>query len=342
MAASNAVMRAFAPRRIGAIYVWMLIVLIFALWIPELFLRSSTPQTILNQSTVTAIVALSVVFPLVVGVFDLSVGAMVGLSAVVAAWFLGNTALPVPMVVLLTLLVGVFVGLLNSFVVLKLGIDSFIGTLATGAILGALTIAVSDNKIMTEGISGDFSALSAGMIGGLQFPVFYMLLLMIVQGILLERTRPGRLMYAVGFGPEATRLAGVSVTRLKVTALVSCSVIAAFAGLVLLGRVQAADPMGGVSYMIPAFSAAFLGATQFRDGRFNPWGTVVAVLLLATGSYGLLLSGIGQWAPQVFQGIVLIAAVGVTVAQRRVKPVRSDDPPSPAETVDLSVSGRAS
>jgi len=319
-----------SPRRIGALYVWVLIIVVFSLWIPQLFLRGTTPQTILNQSTVTAIVAMSVVFPLAVGIFDLSVGAVLGLSAVVAAWLLGNTDLPIAAVIVITLATGVLVGLVNSFVILRLKIDSFIATLATGSILAAVTIAISGNKIMTEGIAGSFSELSTGMLGGLQLPVFYMIVLMVVQGILLERTRVGRLMYAVGFGPEATRLAGVGVDRLKIGALVGCSLIASFAGLVLLGRIQAADPTGGASYMIPAFSAAFLGATQFRDGRFNPWGTVVAVLLLATGSYGLLLSGIGQWAPQVFQGVVLIAAVGITVAQRRVKPATSTTVDTPA------------
>lgn len=321
--------RYLSPRNIGAVYVWLLLIVIFALWLPELFLRPSTPQTILNQSTVTAIVALSVILPLAVGLFDLSIGAMVGLSAVVSAWLLGNTDLPVPVVILCTLVVGVGVGLCNAFVILVLKIDSFIGTLATGSILAAVTIAVSGNQIMTEGIVGGFSVLATGKLLGLQLPVFYMLALMIVLAIVLERSKSGRLMYAVGFNAEATRLAGVNVDRLKLVALVSSAVIASFGGMVLLGRIQAADPTGGASYMIPAFSAAFLGATQFRNGRFNPWGTVVAVLLLQTGSYGLLLSGIGQWAPQVFQGIVLIAAVGVTVARRRVKPSKRVDPPAP-------------
>ena len=84
--------------------------------------------------------------------------------------------------------------------------------------------------------------------------------------------------------------------------------------------------------MIAAFSAAFLGSTQFRGGRCNSWGTIVAVLLLATGSYGLLLSGVGQWAPQVFQGVVLIAAVGVSVARTRRRPRRMQEKPKKHDT----------
>lgn len=311
-----------SPRNIGAVYVWALLIVAFSVWIPGVFLRSSTPLSILNQSTVTAIVAMAVVLPLACGVFDLSIGAVVGFSMVTAGWLLGNTDLPVFAVVLVTLCGGALLGLLNAFVILRLRIDSFIGTLATGAIMGALTVGIANNKILTEGIAGSFSAIATGRIFGLPNPVFYMIILMIVLGFFLERTGTGRRVYAVGFGSEAARLAGVNVTKLKLGALVASSTIAAFAGILLLGRIQAADPSGGASYMIPAFSAAFLGATQFRGGRFNSWGTVVAVLMLQTGSYGLLLTGIGQWAPQVFQGVVLIAAVGITVVQRKVKPAK--------------------
>ncbi|WP_084515791.1 ABC transporter permease [Microbacterium luticocti] len=320
------VWRFMSPRLIGAVYIWILLIIAFSLWMPALFLRASTPQTILNQSTVTAIVAMSVILPLAVGVFDLSIGAVVGLSAVVSAWLLGNTDLPVGLVILITLFAGAALGAVNAFIVLGMKIDSFIGTLATGSIFAALTVAISDNKIMTSGITGAFSQLSTARIFGLQLPVLYMLVLMVMLGIFLEKMRVGRLMYGVGFNAEASRLAGVNVTALRASALIASSLIGAFAGLVLLGRIQAADPMGGASYMIPAYSAAFLGATQFRRGRFNPWGTVVAVLLLQTGSYGLLLSGIGQWAPQVFQGVVLIAAVGVTVTQRRVSTTKRHRP----------------
>lgn len=304
-------------RRIGAIYVWAILIAVFSVWIPQLFLQPNTVQSILNTNTVTAIVALSVIFPLVTGVFDLSVGSTVGLSAVVAAWLLGNTDLPPVAVVLLVLLVGVLIGFGNAFVILRLNIDSFIATLATGSILAAVTLGVSGNRIMTDGISGDFSRLATDSLMGLQLPVYYLIILMLIQAFILEKTRVGRLMYATGFNAEATRLAGANVGRLRLWALIGSGVIASFAGVVLVARIQAADPSGGASYMIPAFCAAFLGATQFRGGRFNSWGAVVAVLMLGTGSYGLLLAGVGSWGPQVFQGVALIVAVAITMTQRK-------------------------
>lgn len=310
-------LRAVSFRNVGAVYVWVFLILIFSLWIPHLFLQPNTAYSILNMNTVTAIVALSVIFPLVTGVFDLSVGSTVGLSAVVAAWLLGNTSLPSVAVVVVVLLVGVLIGFGNAFVILRLNIDSFIATLATGSILAAVTLGVSGNRIMTDGISGEFSRFATDSLLGLQLPVYYLIIIMLIQAFILEKTKVGRLMYATGFNAEATRLAGANVGRLRLWALIGSGVIASFAGLVLVGRIQAADPSGGAAYMIPAFCAAFLGATQFRGGRFNSWGAVVAVLMLGTGSYGLLLAGVGSWGPQVFQGVALIVAVAITMTQRK-------------------------
>jgi ribose transport system permease protein len=317
--------RHLSPRNIGAIYVWVIIIVIFSLWMPRSFLQVGTPMSILNQSTVTAIVAMGVILPLAVGTFDLSIGAVMSFAAVTSAWLLGNTEIPVWLIVIITLGAGTTLGLINAFVILKMKIDSFIGTLATGSIIGALALGVSQNKLMTEGVAGAFSKIATGTIFGIPYPVYYMLILMLVLAFILERTKTGRFMYASGFGPEAARLAGVNVVRLKLIALLASSFISSFAGIVLLGRIQAADATIGISYLLPAFSAVFLGATQFRNGRFNSWGTVVAVLMLQTGSFGLLLSGIA-WAPQVFQGVVLLAAVGITVVQRKVKPVKKDLP----------------
>ncbi|WP_051267015.1 ABC transporter permease [Nakamurella lactea] len=304
-------------RNIAAIYVWLLLILIFAIWKPDLFLTDITARRILNEYAITGIAALSVVLPLAAGVFDLSIGSTIGLAGIVAGWLLGNTGLSPAVVILLTLCAGLLVGLLNSLVVVKMGIDSFIGTLATGAIISAITLGISGDRILTERTSGSFATFATADLFGIQLPVFYLLALMLIIGFVLEQTVFGRRVYATGYNPDTTTLVGVSVARVRTTTLMFSGVVAALAGVALTARIESADPSNGPSYLIPAFSAAFLGATQFRRGRFNPWGTVVAVLMLGTGSIGLLLAGAPQWAPQVFQGVVLIAAVGLTVVQGR-------------------------
>lgn len=306
-----------SPRNIGAIYVWAVLIVIFAIWIPDLFLTEITFRRVLNEYAITGIAALSIILPLAAGVFDLSVGATIGLSGIVTGWVLVHTSWPWGIAVLCGLGSGLAVGLFNALVVVVLRIDSFIGTLASGAIITAVTIGIAGDQILTGRTGGPFAQLATENWHGIQLPVIYMLALMLIIGFLLERTVFGRYAYASGYNPEVTTLVGVSVPRIRTVTLLSSGLMAAIAGVALTARVEAADPSNGPSYLIPAFSAAFLGATQFRRGRFNPWGAVVSVLLLGTGSVGLLLAGAPQWSPQVFQGGVLIAAVSLTVVQGR-------------------------
>jgi ribose transport system permease protein len=312
--------KALGPRNIGAVYVWLLIVAFFAITSSSTFLLWNTGQSILNQNAISGMVALSLVVPLSCGLYDLSVGNTVGLSGVCAGWLFLHTGLGTGEVIVLCALACVVIGLFNAFVVVYLNINSFIGTLATGSILGALAIAISNNTTFTFGLNGSFANIAQTQIAfGLTLPVLYLLVLMVAMGFFLEQTTSGRYLYSTGYNSEVARLVGVRVNRLKVLSLVFSSLVAGLAGLVLTASITAADPSTGPSYLIPAFSAAFLGATQIRGGRFNSWGTIIAVLLLGTGSVGILVSGGPTWAPQIFQGVVLIAAVGLTVFQRKAR-----------------------
>lgn len=304
-------------RNIGAVYVWLLLIVIFTIWKPSLFPTDQTAKSVVNQYAITGLAALAVVMPLAAGVFDLSIGATIGFAGVFAGWALNTLGLPVGLAVALTLVAGLAIGTLNAIVVVKMNIDSFIGTLATGSIIGAATLWVSSDEIITGKVSGTFTKIASTDIAGVQLPVIYMLVAMLVLGFVLEQTVFGRRVYASGYGPEVSRLVGLRVGRIRTLSLLFSGLLGSFAGVALASRIGSADPSVGPEYLIPAFSAAFVGASQFRHGRFNPWGTVVAVLMIGTGSVGLLLAGTPNWTPQVFQGAVLIAAVGITQLQRR-------------------------
>jgi ribose transport system permease protein len=301
---------------IGAIYVWAALIVLFAIWVPHLFLTANAVEQICNQYSISAIVALALVLPLSAGVYDLSVGSIMGLTGVVAGALLGHTKLPVAIVIILALAVGALCGSVNALIV-WLGINSFIATLATGSIIAAITLGASGEQILTQRLFGSFSKLSSISVEHTQLPFLYMIIIAVLIGLLLSRTVLGRRIYATGFNQEAARLAGLSVGRIRSFSLVMSGLLAGFAGVALAARVQAADPSAGPSYLIPAFSAVFLGATQFGRGRFNALGTAIAVFMIGTGSYGLLLAGAPQWAPQLFQGVILVFAVGLTVFRVR-------------------------
>ena len=134
--------------------------------------------------------------------------------------------------------------------------------------------------------------------------------LAIVVWYVLECTPVGRRIYATGGNIEAARLAGIRTPLVIVAALAACGAIAATSGVLVSSQLGVGDPTIGPPYLLPAFSAAFLGSTQFRDGRFNVWGTVVAVYVLASGVKGLQLAGAPVWIPDLFNGLALLLAVG--------------------------------
>jgi ribose transport system permease protein len=133
----------------------------------------------------------------------------------------------------------------------------------------------------------------------------------------MEYTSTGRRLYATGFNPDAAKLAGVRVDRLRFCSLLTSSLLAGFAGVMLASSLSSGSPTAGDSYLLPAFAAAFVGATQFKRDRMNSPGTIVAVLMLGVGIVGLGLAGAPLWSPQMFTGVVLIVALAAAGLQQR-------------------------
>jgi ribose transport system permease protein len=161
-------------------------------------------------------------------------------------------------------------------------------------------------------LSGSFTNIAQKAFGGLTLPVFYAVILATIIWYVLEHTATGRRIYATGFNKEATRLASVRTERMQFGCLIVSSTLAGFAGIVLASNLGSGSPTAGTSYLLPAVAAVFLGATQLKHGRFNAWGTIIAVLILGTGTTGLGLAKVDQWAQDVFTGVVLIAALALT------------------------------
>jgi len=308
---------ALSFRNIGALYVWLAIAVIFAIWAPATFPTWTTARQILDENAATGLMALSVVIPLCTRTFDLSVGFIASLSAVTASYMIAH-GIPVAAAVAIAMGGALLVGLINAGVVVVMGVDSFIATLATGSLIQAfITLMTNDIAITSPRLAGPFAKLGQASIGGITLPVIYTLLVALVIWFVLEHTATGRRLYATGFSPESARLAGVRTARLRFASLIVSALLAGAAGVVLASTLGSGDPQAGVPYLLSAYAAAFLGASQLRPGRFNAWGTLIAVLLLGTGVVGLGLVSAPNWAPAMFTGVVLIAALGITGARRR-------------------------
>jgi len=304
--------------RLSGLYLGIALIVLFGLWIPETFLTQATLQSILTDQAVTVILALGVLVSLAAGQFDLSAAQTLGLAAVLMAWMTGNKGVDPTIAVVLTLAACLFVGLVNGLLVAWVGINSFIATLATSSILLAVTALVSQNQYVGP-VSAGFHDITSAKFLGLQVVVLYVVVLGVVVWYALEHTPLGRRVLATGASIDTARLVGVRTNRYVVVSMMVTSLLAGIAGLLLAGRIGSVSSAIGPSYLLPAFAGCFLGTTQLKPGRFNVWGTILSLYLLATGVKGFQLASGQDWVTYMFNGVALVLAVGlaVTVERRR-------------------------
>lgn len=302
--------------RFSGIYVWVAIIVLFAIWIPDTFMTEGNFRIIAGDQAITAMLAIGLIVPLAAGVFDLSIAGVMGFSVAMVSYQLSK-GISAPIAIIATLLCGALIGAVNGFVVVKLNVDSFIATLGMSSILLAGTYWVTDGKQITEGFTDGFLDLGSKPFLGLPLPFFYMIAVAAVMYVILEKTPLGRYLYATGGNRQAARLAGLRVERIMFGALVTSATVAALTGVILAAKLGTAAPDIGPSYLLPAFSAVFLGSTQIRAGRVNVLGTLIAIYLLATGVKGLQLAGAPSYVNDLFNGLALIVAVALAARTAR-------------------------
>ncbi|EFF89097.1 ribose ABC transporter, permease [Streptomyces sp. e14] len=303
---------------VGVVYVLIALVIVFSVWAPDTFPTMTTVRSVLNGMAVPGLMALALVVPLSARTFDLSIGNAMGLSNLLVAWLLVEQGWGVVPAILVTLLAAVVMGVFNGLVVVGARIDSFIGTLASGALFATLGQILSVQSITGTPLVGSFSKVATTGVGGLDVPLFLMLAVALYIWFFQTYTVTGRRIYALGFSERASELVGVRVRRLRFISLIVAGFAVGVAGVLLASSVQSGSPNIGPPYLLDAYAAAFLGATQF-GGRFNAWGTVVSVLLITTGTNGIFLVGGAPWAQSMFSGVVLLLALGASNLEQAIR-----------------------
>lgn len=295
---------------------WGVLVLIFGLIEPATFLTTSNWATIFGSQAVLVVVSLGLIVPLVAGDYDLSVGGVLTLSTMIIGVVNAEHHVGIGLAILLALGVGCAIGALNAAFVLIFGIDPFIVTLGTGTVALGVTLYISQSQTIAGISTSLVNAVVVDRLFGIPLEFYYGLGLCVVIWYLLRFTTIGPRLLAVGRGREVARLSGINVARIRLGALVTSGFFAAGAGIVYAGTTGSADPTSGSSYLLPAFAAAFLGATTIVPGRFNAWGTVVSAYFLITGITGLTLLGLGSWVQDIFYGGALVIAVALSQVAR--------------------------
>jgi ribose transport system permease protein len=296
---------------------WLAVIILFSVLRPHVFPTTANAASILSSQAVLVVLTLAVLAPLTVGDLDVSAASVVGLSAMLLVILTANLHINVVLAVLITIACSGLVGLLNGVCSALLGLDTLIVTLATGSLVAGITAWISDNNTIT-GLSPVIVRLVvADHFLGVSLEFFYGLALCLVVFYLLRYTPIGRRMLIVGQAREVAWLSGINVRRVRVGSLVFCAALAGLAGVLYAGNSGSAEPAGGTELLLPAYAAAFLGATTITPGRFNPFGSFIAVYFLVTGITGLQLLGAQNYVQQIFYGAALLIAVTVSILVKR-------------------------
>ncbi|MGV8882889.1 MAG: ABC transporter permease [Rhodoglobus sp.] len=312
VAARSLVLRSQRVRQLeaGALpLAWIIVFVVFSLLQPAAFLTWSNVSSMFASQTVLVVVTLALIVPLTTGDFDLSVGAVVGLSAMTVAILNASMGLPLWLSILAALAVGLVVGLINGALIVLLGIESLIVTLGMATIVAGITLWVSEARTITGVDQALIDAVIRTRVLGIPLEFYYGILLAAVIWYVFTYTPIGQRMLIVGRNRDVAKLAGISVGRVRWGSMAVASTIAAFGGVLVVGTSGSAGPSTGLDLVLPAFAAAFLGSTTIKPGRFNAWGTLIAAYFLVTGITGLQLLGGQTYVQNLFYGGALIVAV---------------------------------
>lgn len=308
-------MRDGAPalERYGGVILLAVLIIAFSLATSN-FLTAANFLGIAQNQAIQAVLSIGLLFPLAAGVFDVSVSGSMTLAVVFVTEMFQATSgnMPIWAAILLTLLVMVLAGIGNGLLVVKVGIDPFVATIGTGSVLQGISEAMGNGQTIISHIPQSFVKFGIAKWFGLPVNVLIVLVLAIAVWYVFALTPLGRGIYATGAARPAARLAGIRTSWVIISAYVLSALGAGVAGILFAAAQGAGPPGTGTAFLLPAYATVFLGATIIRPGRFNVWGLIVAILIIAVGINGLELLGAPFWVQDLFEGVALIAAVALT------------------------------
>ncbi|MDQ1204810.1 ABC transporter permease [Microbacterium sp. SORGH_AS_0862] len=276
---------------------------------------------ILGSQAVVALVAIAALFPLVAGYFDFSLGANAAMTQVMTAGLMSAYSVPLPVAIVISLALGVLVGVVNGYFVTRLHMSPFVTTLGMSMLLAGLMAWFTGGRTFVSGIDPAIILFGSTRLLGVPLVFYITLAVGLVAWYFFSHTPFGRSLYAIGSNATAAKLVGLPVTKNVWWSFIVAGSIAGLAGVLQLARVGSATASDGGLILFPALAAVFLGATTIRPGFFNVWGTIIGAVFVSVSVSGLALSGASGWASNVFNGAALLAAVALSTylgrSQRR-------------------------
>jgi len=316
----------------GFLAVTVIAFVFFAVTEPA-FASSNSLFSMLKFASVTAILGLGVMFSMIVGGLDLSIGSVAGLGVQLAAMTMVFYNLTAGTAVVAVLVAGLIVGLLNAFLIVVCKIPDLLATLGMMFVIQGMKMipvagqSVSSGMIMPNGSSAPgkfdpvFLMIDRGSLGPIPVPVLIMLVLVVACWFVLTRTSWGRILYAIGANPEAARLAGIRVGLHRGAAYVISSLFASVAGIILVSRIGQGDVNAGASSLLEAVAVALVGTSVLGANKPNAWGTLLGAVLVVIVLTGMTMMGFEYYYQDTAKGLVVIVALlfSFTLSRKKVR-----------------------
>lgn len=296
----------------------------------ESFFTASNMWNILRQISTNALLAFGMTFVILIGGIDLSVGPLLAFSGVFAAYVMGNLGWPIWAAIAGSIILCSMVGMLNGVIVTKTGIAPFVVTLSVQQIFRGFAMLLANGapiRIRDQG----FINIGTTYIGPVAFPVIYMIIIMALCYVVLNKTQFGRHIYALGGNKTAARFAGIRTQRIEVMVYALSGFLAGIAGIVLAARMTASVPATGDGYECDAIAAVVLGGASFTGGIGTIGGTLIGAIIIGVLNNGLNMLNVASFWQYVAKGVVILLAVMVDVLRKQSKDKRKALPKKAAK-----------
>ena len=290
------------------------------------FLGAQNLINIVRQVSVIAILAIGMTVAIISTGIDLSVGSIVALSAVVATSLAQSPdatnlmypglSLPIFVAIGAGLLVGAAAGFTNGFLIARFRIAPFIATLGMMTAARGLALIYSDGRPISK-LSDEFNFIGQGSIVGIPVPIILLLVVAIGARLLLNNTRFGRHVYALGGNEQAARVSGINVSRVKIGIYTFSGLLAGLGGMIVAARIGSGNPQLGTGAELDAITAAVIGGTSFSGGIGTVWGTIVGALIIGSLNTGLDLLNVSPFTQQVVKGVIIVLAIIIDERKNR-------------------------
>lgn len=282
----------------------------------QFILSTQNMFNILRQISTNMLIACAMTMVIILGGIDLSVGSIIALSGVIAAGCVSRYELPIAVALIAGVLVGVVIGVFNGFVICKTTIPPFIVTLAT------MNIARGLAKVYTGGspvrvVTKEWQFIGAGYIGPVPVPVIIMIIAIIITALMMNKTKLGRHIYAVGGNTQAAEFSGIKVARVKFIVHAYAGLMAGLAGIILASRMYSGQPTAGEGAEMDAIAAVVVGGTSMAGGSGKIGGTIIGALIIGVLNNGLNLMNVNSFWQDVVKGVVILLAVFIDYIRNR-------------------------